>query len=283
MSASSIEVKPIAGALGAEIEGVDLSGNLDDGTFSAVRQAFLDNGVIFFRDQDMTPAQQADFARRFGPLAPYPFLQGLPEAPDVIEILKTAKDARNFGGDWHTDTIYLTIPALGTVLYAHEVPDAGGDTLFANTALAFEALSDGMKAMLETMAGINSAELTAGGGRVQYMKSQDGLKDQNTDVAADMEAEHPIVRTHPETGRKSLYLDIVHTVRFAGMTAEESKPLIQFLCGYIVQPQFTCRFRWTPGAVALWDNRCTQHFAIDDYPGQRRRMHRVTIEGDRPH
>ena len=283
MNALTIDVTPITSALGAEIKGVDLSQDLDDATFGAVHQALLDHRVIFFRDQNLTPVEQANFARRFGPLAPYPFLEGLPEAPEVIEILKTEHDAANFGGDWHTDMIYLPIPAMGTVLYAHEVPAAGGDTLFANTDLAFEALSDGMRSMLETMAGVNSGELTAGGGRAQYMKDQVGLKDQNTDTAVGMEAEHPIVRTHPETGRKALYLDIVHTVRFAGMTAEESRPLIDFLCNHIILPQFTCRFRWSPGALAVWDNRCTQHFAVDDYPGQRRRMHRVTIEGDRPH
>ena len=163
MNATTIEVKPITSALGAEIKGVDLSHELDDATFSAVHQALLDHRAIFFRDQDLTPVQQANFARRFGPLAPYPFLEGLPEAPEVIEILKTEHDAANFGGDWHTDMIYLPTPALGTVLYAHEVPAAGGDTLFANTDLALEALSDGMRAMLETMVGVNSAELTAGG------------------------------------------------------------------------------------------------------------------------
>lgn len=282
MAYQTIDVKPVSGALGAEILGTDLSRNLSNQAFDEIHQAFLENLVIFFRDQTLTPQQQAAFARRFGPLGIYPFVDGLEDAPEVIEILKTESDEMNFGGAWHSDTAYLKHPSLGSVLYAHDVPAAGGDTLFANMYLAYETLSDGMRAMLDGLVGVNSAALKSGGGRAKRMTQRDAMKERNMDQVDAFKAEHPVVRTHPETGRKSLYVNSVHTVRFKDMREEESKPLLDFLNAHAIRPEFTCRFRWTPGTLALWDNRCTQHHALNDYQGQRRRMHRVTIEGDRP-
>ncbi len=282
MAFQTIDVKPISGALGAEVSGADLSQDLGNKAFDEIHQAFLDHHVLFFRDQTLTSQQQVGFSRRFGPLGIYPFVAPLPEAEEVIEILKTEKDTKNFGGAWHSDTSYLETPALATVLYAHEVPDAGGDTMYANMHLAYESLSDGMKEMLDGLVGVNSAALTAGGGRASNMKERKGMNEQNMEMADTLVAEHPVVRTHPDTGRKSLYINGVHTARFKDMTEEESKPLLRHLCAHTTRPEFTCRFRWTPGALAIWDNRCTQHYAINDYSGVRRRMHRTTVVGARP-
>lgn len=276
-----MQVEPIAGALGAEISGVDLSRDLSNSDAAAIRGAFLDHKVIFFRDQKLQPQDQVRFAGLFGEPDLYPFIEGLPDAPEVIEILKKEGDAKNFGGSWHSDTSYMTEPALGTVLYALETPKAGGDTLFANAAAAYDALSDGMKALLDGLKGVNSSDHGYAGGRAAAMAKLDGMKE-TQEAATRYESRHPIVRTHPETGIKSLYLNRSHTARFDTMTEAESKPLIEFLCDHITRPEFTCRFRWSPGSIAVWDNRATQHFAVNDYPGKRRRMHRVTMKGDTP-
>ncbi len=282
MGYQTIDVKPIAGALGAEIHGVDLAGDLSNQAFDEIHQAFLDHHAIFFRDQDLTPGQQVAFGRRFGKPNIYPFVEGLAEAPEIFEILRTETDERNFGGAWHSDSTYLPRPPIATLLYAHEVPSVGGDTLFANTRLAYEALSDGMKAALECLRGVYSAGLAYGGGRAALVSQNSAMKAQKIDQAEAIEAVHPVVRTTPETGHKSLYVNRPHTVRFEGWTEAESRPWIEFLCAHSVRPEFTCRFRWQVGSLAVWDNRSTQHFAIDDYRGQRRRMHRMTIEGEVP-
>ncbi|HJM90762.1 MAG: TauD/TfdA family dioxygenase [Alphaproteobacteria bacterium] len=281
MGYQSLDVEPLAGAMGAVIHGVDLTAELSNQAFDEIHQAFLEYKAVFFHSQDLDPHQQIAFARRFGPMTIYPFMEGLPEAPEAFEILKTETDVRNFGGGWHSDMSFTTKPPLGTMLYALEMPDAGGDTMFANTALAYDALSGGMKDMLDGLVGIYSAALKRGGGRAKSFKAATAMSPKNMDQV-EMEAEHPIVRTHPETGRKALFLGKGHTVRFKDMTEEESLPLINYLVDHCVRPEFTCRFSWGVGSLALWDNRCTLHFAIDDYPGQRRRMRRLTVEGDTP-
>ncbi len=277
-----MEIRPIAGALGAEIHGVDIAAELSNSQAAAIRGAFLDHKAIFFRDQRLSPVQQKRFASLFGEPEIYPFIKGFDEAPEVIEILKTETDTKNFGGSWHSDTTYMPEPAMGTVLYAVETPEAGGDTLFANAAAAYDALSDGMKAMLAGLRAVNSSEHGYKGGRAANMAKLDAMKGTYNQGATTFETLHPVVRTHPETGLKSLYLNRSHTVRFEDMTEAESRPLIGFLASHITQPEFTCRFRWRPGSVAVWDNRATQHFAVNDYQGQRRRMHRVVLKGDRP-
>ena len=282
MAYQTIDVTPVAGALGAEIAGVDLARDLGNQMFEEIHQAFLDHLVIFLRDQDLSPDSQVRFARRFGPPNIYPFVEGLAAAPEIIEILMTEDHKENFGGIWHSDTTYLERPPLATMLYALEVPAAGGDTMFANGYLAYESLSDGMKDMLDGLIGINSAAMKGSVGRRELAKQNPAMKVANVDKADEVEATHPVVRTHPETGRKALYLNRYHTVRFQGMREAESRPLIDYLSEHIVRPEFTCRFRWRVGSLVLWDNRCTQHYAINDYPGQRRRMHRLTIEGERP-
>jgi taurine dioxygenase len=277
MDYKHIQVKPIAGALGAEIYGVDLA-KLDDEIFADIHHAFLDNLVIFFRDQTITPEQQVAFSARFAPVGYYPFLKGLPDHPAVIEVRKEPEDKLNFGGVWHTDTAYLAKPPMGSVLYAKEIPENGGDTMFANLYLAYETLSDPMKAMLDNRNAVNSSQ--KGDAAVGRQKSIDENPKDATDIQT--ESIHPVLRTHPETGRQALYVNRGHTVCFEGMTPQESAPILEYLFEYQIRPEFTCRFQWAPGSIAIWDNRCALHYPLNDYQGQRRVMHRVTMEGDTP-
>lgn len=277
MDYKHIQVKPIAGALGAEIYGVDLA-KLDDAIFADIHHAFLDNLVIFFRDQTITPEQQVAFSARFAPVGYYPFLKGLPDHPAVIEVRKEPEDKLNFGGVWHTDTAYLAKPPMGSVLYAKEIPESGGDTMFANLYLAYETLSDPMKAMLDNRNAVNSSQ--KGDAAVGRQKSVDENPKDATDIQT--ESSHPVLRTHPETGRQALYVNRGHTVCFEGMTPQESAPILEYLFEYQIRPEFTCRFQWAPGSIAIWDNRCALHYPLNDYQGQRRVMHRVTMEGDTP-
>jgi taurine dioxygenase len=270
-------VTPVAGALGAEISGLDLSAPLSDETILAVRRAWLDHLVIFFRDQDLSPAQFLALGRRFGEVIEYPFVKGLPEHPEIIPVLKLAHERVNFGGVWHSDTAYLDVPPMASMLVAREIPPYGGDTLFANMYLAYETLSDGLKAILEGLLAVNSSA-KADASRTR----EDRMKDSAREVKKDYVAAHPVVRRHPETGRRALYVNIAHTVRFDGMTEEESAPLLEYLFRHQTRPEFTCRFRWRTGSLAFWDNRCAQHNAINDYAGHRRLLHRLTLAGDIP-
>lgn len=273
-----MHIKRIAGALGAEIHGIDLREKLGSDQVGQIRQALLDNLVIFFRDQSLAPAQFHAFAGSFGDLIQYPFIRGLDGFPEIIEVLKREEERSNFGGIWHSDTSYLDEPPMGSILLARELPPYGGDTLFANQYLAYEALSDGLRATLTTLRGVN----TSAKADVSRTR-EDRVRESGSNAAKqDYAAEHPVVRTHPETGRKSLYVNIAHTARFAGWTEAESAPLLQFLFAHQVKPEFTCRFRWEPGSIAFWDNRAAQHNPVNDYHGFRRRMHRVTLAGDRP-
>jgi len=273
-----LEVHPIAGALGAEILGVDLAKDLPDETVTAIRRAWLEHLVVFFRDQDLSPARFLAFARRFGEPIEYPFVKGLDECPQIIPVLKLEHETINFGGIWHSDTAYLDVPPMASMLVAREVPLAGGDTEFANMYLAYETLSDGMKRLLHGLVAVNSSA-AADVSRTR----EDRLKDSaRADARKEYSAPHPVVRVHPETGRRALYVNVAHTVRFEGMTDEESAPVLQYLYRHQVRPEFTCRFRWRPGSLAFWDNRCAQHNAINDYQGHRRLLHRITLAGDVP-
>ena len=278
MTRSTLSVRQSSGALGAEIDGVSLSTEFDDVLLAEMRRALLDHLVIFFRDQDLTPAQFLAFARRFGTVAEYPFVTGLPDYPEVIEVKKLEHERVNFGGIWHSDTTYLEEPPMGSMLLARQVPLTGGDTLFANMYLAYETLSSGMRQLLERLSAVSSSA------KADVSRTREDRIATSPKQAAHKayEAKHPAVRTHPETGRKALYVNKAHTVRFAGMTEEESAPLLGFLFHHQVKPEFTCRFRWERGSIAFWDNRATQHNPINDYHGQRRIMHRITIAGDRP-
>ncbi len=275
---SDIGIHPVSGAVGAEITGVDLATGLDDQTLGMLRQAWLDHLVLFFRDQPLTPAQFLAFARRFGTIIEYPFVKGLDDYPEIIPVVKLERERINFGGVWHSDTAYLDVPPMASMLLAREVPSAGGDTLFANMYLAYETLSEGMKRLLGGLRAVNSSS-KADASRTR----EDRIAERGrADARALYEAAHPVVRVHPETGRKALYVNVAHTVRFDGMTEEESAPILTFLYRHQVRPEFTCRFRWQPGSLAFWDNRCAQHNAVNDYAGHRRVMHRITLAGDGP-
>lgn len=278
MTIRSLDIRPVAGALGAEIAGIDLSEDLDDETIAAIRRAYLDHLVIFFRVQALAPQQFLAFARRFGAVVEYPFIRGIDGFPEITPVVKLEHEKVNFGGLWHTDTAYLECPPMGTMLIAREVPPFGGDTLFANMHLAYESLSAGMKRLLNGFVAVNSsakADVT----KTREDRVRDAAK---TDAKREYVAEHPVVRTHPEAGRKALYVNSGHTVCFKDMTEAESAPLLQYLFTQQQRPEFTCRFHCEVGSIAFWDNRCTLHNPINDYHGHRRVMHRVTLAGDKP-
>lgn len=266
-----IQVHPIDGALGAEIDGVDISKPLESKVIAEIRQAFLDHLVIFFRDQKLTPQQQLTFARQFGEPMEYPQLKGLPDCPLVTAVIKLEHERVNFGGVWHSDTTYLEHPPMASLLYAVEVPPKGGDTLFANQYLAYETLSEDLKMQLAGLVGVSNSTKPA-----VAKTREDRLRDEGVEVKV-LRATHPVVRTHPETGRKALYVNNAHTTHIEGWTEEESKSLLDTLFEHQIKPEFTSRFRWGKGSLAFWDNRCAQHNPVNDYQGYRRIMHRVTL------
>lgn len=274
----AITAKRISGALGAEICNVDLAQELGDDIIAEIRGALLQHKVIFFRDQDITPAQHLAFAKRFGEVVEYPMVKGLDEAPEIVPVVKLPHEKHNFGGMWHTDTSYLECPPMGAILVARELPPFGGDTMFANMALAYDQLSDGMKRALAGLIGISSSA------KAEVTKSREDRMATGAKVerGKELRAEHPVVRTHPETGEKVLYVNYGHTVGFKDMTETESAPILEYLFEHQRRPEFTCRFQWTPGSIAFWDNRATQHNPLNDYHGYKRVMHRITIAGDRP-
>ena len=273
-----MQITRMAGALGADIHGIDLSQPLSAAAVAQIRAAFLEHLVIVFRDQQLTPEQYLAFARHIGEPDEYPFVKGIPGHPLIIEVLKLEHERVNFGGIWHSDTAYLETPPMASMLLAVEIPPAGGDTLFANQYLALETLSPGMQRMLAGLTGVNSsAKADVSRTREDRMRT-----DARGDARREYVAEHPVMRTHPETGRKALYVNVAHTAHFKDMTDEESAPLLGYLFQHQVRPELTCRLRWEVGSLALWDNRCTQHNPVNDYHGYRRRMHRITLKGDQP-
>ena len=277
MSFQHLEVRPLSGAMGAEVAGVDLSRPLARELRSEVLDALHRYLVIFFRDQELTCAQHHAFAGTFGPPIEHPFTRGLEEWPEIIEIIRSPGEAYNWDSKFHSDLMFLEEPPMGASLYALEITPYGGDTLFVNMYLAYETLSEGLKKALSGLRGVNESGSPANYSTPGAMVGKHGEA---------MAASHPVVRTHPVTGRKSLFVSPGFTRRFEGMTVEESQPLIEYLCGHALRPEFSCRFRWSPGAVAVWDNRVSLHRAVPDFFGEvdgyRRVMHRVTIGGDRP-
>ena len=278
MNYQTITVEPMTPAIGGMVAGVDISDVLPDTVIREIRSALLDRLVIFFRGQSLDPDHLVAFAKRFGEIGYYPFVEGMAGHPEVVEVVKKEDEAINFGGLWHTDTSYLEIPPLGSILYAKEVPTTGGDTLFANMYLAYESLSDGMKNLLDGLRGVNSSE-KPDAAVTRTHRIAEKPKD-TADIVTT--SSHPIVRTHPETGRKCLYCSNAHTVNLEGMTPEESHPVLEYIYSVQQREEFGCRFHWEPGSVAFWDNRCAQHNALNDYQGHRRVMRRVTLKGDRP-
>ena len=276
MTFDTIQTIPVSPALGAEIGGVDLSQSLGDDVIAEIRQAWLEYRVVFFRDQDITPEQHLAFARRFGDLVTYPMVKGLDDYPEIAPVIKLEHQTVNFGGIWHSDTTYLPQPPMGAILVARELPPKGGDTLFANMVMAYEALPEAMKERLSGLIAINSSA------KDHVTKSREDRQKDMDDVPEPLSAEHPAVRTHPETGLKSLYVNRGHTVGFKGMAEDESAPLLEELFEHQTRGEFTCRFQWRPGSIAFWDNRSVQHNPINDYHGHKRVMHRITLAGDVP-
>jgi len=271
-----LRVQRLAGALGAEILDVDLAAELPDRTIAEIRAALVEHQVVFFRDQDLSAERHVAFGRRFGPLNIHPYVAGMQEHPEVMEIIKEPADKLNFGGGWHSDMSFLERPSIGSILYAVQTPDYGGDTLFASQAAAFDALSPGLQRTLEGLSAVHSAsrEYSAQGASAQKRASMSIAE------AEGMAGEfvHPMVLVHPESGRKALYVNPAFTLRIDGWTKRESKALLGFLFEHSRYEAFTCRFNWKPGSVAFWDNRQVWHFALNDYPGQRRHMRRVTVD-----
>jgi taurine dioxygenase len=285
MTYEIITATPVTGALGAEISGVDLSRPLDDRALFEIKLAFTDHLVLFFRGQNLTPEEQISFATQLGPLLRVPYVEPLADHPDIIAVLKEADECNisTFGGTWHTDFSFLEQPPAATLLYALEVPAFGGDTLWANMYAAYDALSAGMRATLNGLVAIHTGAPhgTAHAPPADLSVSR-SIKLTRGDPSADVETEHPVVRRHPVTGRPALFINPVYVAGFKGMTEAESRPLLDFLGQHAVRPEFTCRFSWQNGSLALWDNRCTQHLAVNDYDGERRLLHRVTVAGERP-
>jgi taurine dioxygenase len=273
------QAQPLSGALGLELRGFDLSGPLSDQQVASIRAAFNENHVLVFRDQTLTPETQMAFGRRFGELDTHPFVDGSPEHPEVLEIITAPDDRINFGGGWHSDVTFLDEPDLGSILYAVELPPFGGDTLFANQHTAYDTLSDTMKTLLDGLVGLHSAGPQYGVGGYSTQSKAMGTK--NADLAAKV-VEHPIVRTHPETGLKGLYVNQAFTIGIKGMKKDESNAILGFLFRHAVREHFTCRVQWRPGTLVMWDNRSVQHYALHDYAGHRRHVRRITVKGDRP-
>lgn len=244
---NGLEVNRLAGAVGAEVRGVDLRDlEKDESSVKAIRQALLDNGVVFFRDQQLKPDEYLAASKKFGHPVEYPFVKGIEGFPEIIEVLKREHEKNNFGGIWHSDTVYQHEPPMGTILYAKELPPFGGDTMFANQVAAYEALSDGLKATLQTLTGINTSAKAA------VTKTREDRVGDSGGKPEELVSYHPVVRTHPETGRKALFVNVAHTERFDGWTEEESAPLLQFLHQHQIKPEFTCRFKWDVGSIAFW-------------------------------
>ena len=283
----TIAAMPLAGALGAELWASDGSPldvtTLDDAGCAAVREALCTHHVVVIRSQQMDAATLAAFGRRFGELERHPYLGGTSDEPEVVPVIKEPHETVNFGGGWHSEMSFLECPPMATALYAVEVPSFGGDTLFANQQAAYTALSDTMKRFAESLSAVHSAARQYGrrGDSDRYAGQRSSM---TVDVSDEAHSQltHPVVRTHPETGAKALYVNRAFTEAVSGMRRHESRALLEMLWRHAVGEQFTCRVRWEPGTLTMWDNRSVQHYALNDYHGQRRHMLRVTIAGDRP-
>ena len=282
-TSSALAIQPLAPACGAEVSGIDLADPSAD-AMRHLEQAMAQYSVLFFRDQHLTPAQQLEVTRRFGSILRVPYIKHLDEYPDIIAVLKEPDERKisTFGGTWHSDFSFLEEPPSFTLLYALELPALGGDTLWASQYDAYDNLSAGMKKLLDPLRAIQTAwpHGTKGPGAGTATSRSIGMV--RGDPAADREISQPVVRVHPVTGRKALFVNPVYTQYFEGMTQEESRPLLQFLFQHATKSEFTCRLRWAPGTLAVWDNRCLLHLAINDYDGSRRLLHRTTVAGQRP-
>lgn len=277
MTYQAIEVRKLTGGCGAEVLGVDVNA-LSNSQWTEVQRAFVEHGVIFFRDQNLTPEQHLAFARRWAPIDVNRFFKAVPGYPEIAEVRKEPEQKTNIGGGWHTDHSYDRAPAMGSILLARELPDEGGDTLFANMYRAFETLSPGLQKTLEGMRAVHGSAHIFGKEGVHKSNPESAARYGNQELVGD-DVVHPVVIRHPLSGRKALYVNAAFTLRLEGWSVEDSKPLLEHLYRHASRPEFTCRFRWREGSIAFWDNRATWHYAANDYHGERRLMHRITVAG----
>jgi taurine dioxygenase len=278
--AINVNIRQASPNVGAFVEGVDLSKDMDTGTVSQLREALGAHGVLFFRDQNLTPDQHIAAAERFGQIDINRFFAHVDGFEKIAEVRKEPEQKANIGGGWHTDHTYDQIPAMGSMLLARETPKLGGDTLFSSMFAAYDTLSDGLKATIEKLNAVHSSRHVFGKKARYKDRGEDlGGRLMNPELAQ-QDAVHPVVIRHPISGKKAIYVNPGFTLRFEGMTDQESQPLLQTLYAHCQNQAFVYRFQWEPGSIAFWDNRATWHYAVNDYQGERRLMHRITIEGE---
>jgi taurine dioxygenase len=285
MSSNPLIITPLATMIGAEVEGVDIAAGFDNKVLTRIRAALIDHQVIFFRDQKLSLEDLENFSARFGPLLRVPYVEPLDGHPNVIAVLKEADEIRisTFGGEWHSDFSYLEAPPALTVLYAEDVPAGRGDTLWTSMYAAYEGLSGGLRQKLDGMRVMHSGHIYgAERPRSARMRTSQSMTISRGNPEADVERSHPVVRLHPESGRRALFLNPIYTTRFDGMEEQESRPLLDALYAEATRPEYSCRFQWSNGSVAVCDNRCTMHLAVNDYDGYRRLLYRTTVGGERP-
>jgi len=278
-----LTVDKVAGACGAVVGGVDLAADLDDADVDAIRNALLEHQVVFFRDQDLDPARQVVFSHRLGPPSPVPFVQSIPEHPEVIAVVREASETHGytFGGLWHSDFSFLPEPPFASMLHALEVPPYGGDTIFASQTLAYERCSPALQTMLAGLDGVHSA-VNAYSPKMQAVHDTFAGMSVQTDDTAHRTQVHPVVRVHGETGKPALFVNAQYTVGLHGFMPHEARPLLDHLFAHSTRTDLTCRWQWRVGDVAIWDNRSVQHMAMADFTGHRRAMHRTTVAGEAP-
>lgn len=281
---ASVDVMPLSGAVGAEIRGIDLSRQLTDEDKERILGAYFRYGAVFFRNQDLTQAEHYRLACEFGTPEPHPIVAGVDGFPDIVRIVKDAGTVTKFGETWHSDNSFMHEPSVGSLLVARELPPYGNDTLWASMYAVYESLSPGLKTMLDSMVGIHSAAYAFNPNEGSRSDNYGGKKEMKYEMhpILEQDVEHPVVITHPVTGRKALFVNSMFTVRFKGMTQKESRPLLEYLFSVVERPEFQCRFQWAPGSVAFWDNRATQHMAVGDETRFRRVMERITLKGCAP-
>ena len=274
----TMNTESISPSIGTIIHNLDVSQPMTNEILKKLRSIWLERQVIIIRDQRLTSEQYLGFAKQLGTPDLYPFLKGLESFPEITPILKKETEIANFGGVWHSDTTYQPCPPMATMLYALELPPIGGDTLFANQVQAYESLSDGLK---DTLASLNivcrSDKAVAMATRADRIAERGRDTNKNNMVGI-----HPVIRTHPETGKKALYVNQAHSCHFEGWSIAESEGLLEFLYAHQIKEEFQCRHVWKKGDLAIWDNRCTLHYPVNDYHGHRRLLHRITLKGDIP-
>lgn len=279
MSNNDINIVPSGGGVGAFIEGIDLGQDLSDNIVGTLRSALGEHGVLFFRDQDISPEDHIAFAEKFAPININRFFAHVDGHPKIAQVLKEPDQKKNIGGGWHTDHTYDIEPAMGSILVARETPPHGGDTMYASTCRAYETLSDGFKSILKGLQGLHSSRHVFGPQARYMQKGEDTAGRLGNNEAANQDAVHPLIIRHPISGRESIYVNPGFTIGIDGWTDAEAEPFLKILYDHIAKPEHTYRFQWAPGSIAFWDNRASWHYAVNDYHGARRLMHRITVEG----